>query len=1353
MTGLERFDPNIQGQIKYEHYHRYALAAEHVTDAVVLDLACGVGYGAHILSEKARKVVGIDISEEAITEATLRYGRHEAVEFLTGSANAVSYPDATFDVVVSFETIEHLHDVNGFLDEVKRVLKPNGLLILSSPEKEMYNKNRVSPNEFHVNELTLEEFSNLITDRFNKSVMLGQRMILGSSINPLDPGTSSNQNSYSAITVQEDLNNSPSAILKTVHSVEPIYLICFASDHELPNLTSSIFLMPSHDLWLEHSKVIVWASNLHEEQELRRREASALAASNQAKGIKSEADRLLEALAEAAAELRISRLQRKQAELDTLNLEILSVKEMADGWRGLVELRQYVRNQLNGTRGLMRRPGKSNVLLSFRRFGRSHITPATLRKELKIPVRQADFGRLAHALDVLFDPLFYRSRLGTPIYRQTGFAHFLQIGQPAGISPHPLIDLPWISRHTGTDEKPFDLINYILDPDLYQLQPHMLFDAAGYLARNADVVSAGINPLVHYLENGWMEGREPNLLFDDGWYIKSNPDVATSGSQPLVHYAQYGWRENRAIHPLFDGNYYLAHNLDVAEAQADPLAHFLLHGMKEGRSPSAAVQNLVTKLPPLNIEQVMTALVDTSLEWENASEPPISLGLANSQIWPPKPASDYHLPQQLRHYIADRYGEKWGGLYRYLFSVIERYAAAPESFDRSLDIEPLIRRCSTLANRRARSKPTVSIVIPVYNNLLYTLTSIVSILDMPSAHVYEIIVGDDLSSDRTAEVIGRIGGVVRHHRTAANLGFLHNCNATAALARGLYIVFLNNDTVTLPDWLDKLIEPMERDQQTGLTGSKLLNGDGTLQEAGGILWQDGSAWNFGRNQDALLPEFNYLKDVDYISGASIAVRKSLWDQLGGFDPLFAPAYCEDTDLAFRIRQAGYRTLYSPHSVLVHHEGRTHGRDTGTGIKAYQVINQNKFKERWKDVLERDHFPNGESVFVARDRSRNRPHILIIDHYVPQWDQDAGSRTIYSFIKFFVRMGFFVTFWSDNLNEDREYTPHLQNLGVAVIYSNAYKEKFTEWISTNGAHIQYVILSRPHISVKYIDFVKKYSKTIILYYGHDLHHKRLYLEHEMKSDPLTLEDAKYHERIELEVCSKVNMVLYPSLEEIEALRDRIPAGIALEAVPMLVFEEQLLIKNEAGFELRSPDPYKLLFVGGFSHSPNEDGIIWFVKHVMPLLRQFSDRFHLSIAGSNVPDGVKDLASIDIDVLGRISDEHLDELYRAAGIAIVPLRFGGGVKGKVIEAMAKGVPVVMTSIGAQGILDPHLIALVADEPQEMADAIISAVSEWDKTTARTRGALAFIRRDYSEDVIRRILAGSIVELDSTAANFAL
>src|SRR5690606_22291617 len=309
---------------------------------------------------------------------------------------------------------------------------------------------------------------------------------------------------------------------------------------------------------------------------------------------------------------------------------------------------------------------------------------------------------------------------------------------------------------------------------------------------------------------------------------------------------------------------------------------------------------------------------DSPASW---SAPPAGAEAASAGE-PPQPTD---VPQSLNDFLFDEFGPEaaadvTGRIRHYRLPVDTREVRAASALDCS-EAQALAwaRALSAKPRPHAGDAPDVSIVVPVYNQVAFTLAVIDSLLSHASRYTFEILVGDDASTDATAAALAEPIPGVRHVRHERNLGFVRNCNATARHARGRYVLFLNNDTQVLPGWLDELVGTLEDDPQVGLAGSKLVYPDGRLQECGAIVWRDGSAWNFGRLQDPRRPEFCYRRDVDYVSGASIALRRELWQALGGFDELFAPAYAEDADLAFRVRARGLRTVVQPLSQLLHFE--------------------------------------------------------------------------------------------------------------------------------------------------------------------------------------------------------------------------------------------------------------------------------------------------------------------------------------------------------------------------------------------------------------------------------------------------
>ena len=598
-------------------------------------------------------------------------------------------------------------------------------------------------------------------------------------------------------------------------------------------------------------------------------------------------------------------------------------------------------------------------------------------------------------------------------------------------------------------------------------------------------------------------------------------------------------------------------------------------------------------------------------------------------------------------------------------------------------------------------QPEVSIVIPVYNQFGYTYNCLRSILKNSGGVHYEIIIADDCSTDLTKNIEEIVEGITII-RNEQNMRFLLSCNNAAKYASGRYILFLNNDTQVLENWLQPLLDLAEADERIGMVGSKLIYPDGRLQEAGGIIWWDGHAWNYGNGENPEQPEFNYVKEVDYISGASIMIRTDLWKEIGGFDERFAPAYCEDSDLAFEVRKHGYKVVYQPKSEVVHFEGLSNGKNLNTGLKHYQVVNSQKLAEKWTEVFKGQSLSESD-LFHARERSQNKKCILVIDHYVPMYDRDAGSRTIWQYINMFIEKGYNVKFIGDNFYPQEPYTTELQQVGVEVLYGSWYKNNYEQWIIDNKESIDFAFLNRPHITERYIDFIREKTNIKCIYYGCDLHCMRVRREYELYHEKKYLTEAKDWEKREFAIMRKMDMNYYPSSVEVEYIHE------VDETIPVKTFNIYVYEKFRENISLDFAKREGIVFVGGFGHPPNEDAVLWFAEKIFPLIReQLSISFY--VVGANPTKKVKKLDGKDgIVIKGFVTDSELEELYNTCRMAVIPLRYGAGVKGKVIEALYYGIPMITTSIGIEGITGAEKFVEISDEEEGFADKVVSLYND--------------------------------------------
>ena len=622
----------------------------------------------------------------------------------------------------------------------------------------------------------------------------------------------------------------------------------------------------------------------------------------------------------------------------------------------------------------------------------------------------------------------------------------------------------------------------------------------------------------------------------------------------------------------------------------------------------------------------------------------------------------------------------------------------------------------------------VSIIIPVYNQLNYTLKCLKAIaLNLGDIDV-EIIVINDCSTDATQATLEPVTAITLIENQK-NRGFIYNCNYGASIAKGKYLYFLNNDTEIQPNCIESLVTVLQS-KRVGAVGSKLIYPQGSLQEAGGIVWQDASGWNYGRQNNAFAPEYNYLRPVDYCSGASLMVKKEVFDRLNGFEGSFAPAYYEDTDLCFAIRhQLGLEVIYQPKSEVIHYEGISSGTSVVAGVKQYQVVNADKFKRKWQDILSGYPINKGAAnVACASRKYLGHKTVLVIDSYMPSYDKESGSRRLFELLKIFKRLGFHVIFAADNGFKAEPYTSVMQNLQIEVLYTQSgYGVSIEQQIQQRLPLIDLAWICRPELNQKYGSLIRQSQQIKIVYDTIDLHYLRLKREWELNSDRHTAADKWIQmQATELEMARSSDLTVTVTPVEQKILQDRGINNVAV--VPNIHVPYRGHIPS---FAERSG----ILFIGSYNHTPNVDAVLWLCQEIMPLVWQIQPDLKVTLLGSNPTSEVEALAGDRIQVTGYIKD--VTPYFLSHKLSVSPLRYGAGMKGKIGQSLEYALPVVSTAIGTEGI---NLIAerdvLEANTTQEFADGILRIYNSdelWHRLSQNSHEAIAH----YSSEQIQQQL----------------
>lgn len=622
------------------------------------------------------------------------------------------------------------------------------------------------------------------------------------------------------------------------------------------------------------------------------------------------------------------------------------------------------------------------------------------------------------------------------------------------------------------------------------------------------------------------------------------------------------------------------------------------------------------------------------------------------------------------------------------------------------------------------SNPLISIIVPVHNQIKFTLNCIRSIsLNVSDKYTYEVIIIDDCSTDDTQKFLKEIPNLIIICNKK-NIGFLNSCNKGVKESKGKYICFLNNDTLILKAWLENLVNTIIADKNVGCVGSKLIYPYGLLQEAGGIIFSDASGVNYGRYHNPNKSDYNFLREVDYCSGASILFLKSDYEDIGGLDERYAPAYYEDTDFCFSVRNLlKKKVVYQPLSVLVHFEGVSSGKKAdNSNVKSYQEINKRIFYKKWLSILSLNH-PRQNTNLAAR-KYLPLKNIVVIDSYLPFYDKESGSNRIHKLLYMIKDLDYHIVFIPDNGNLVEPYYSELIGDGIEVLIRNQSKIKFSKSINSVIKNADFAWVCRPNINKKYANVILK-SNAKWIYDTVDLHYVRI--KRAIKLYPENKKLKKTYEKfkaLEISIAKKADLTICITNVEQDELRNRDIFSTAV--VPNIHTE-----KNECNKLFTEREG--IIFIGSYNHDPNVDAVNWLCTQIMPLVWETIPDLKLTLLGNNPPPEVKELAqNRNVIVTGYIKD--VSEYFESAKIFVAPLRYGAGMKGKIGQSLEFALPAITTDIGAEGMRLTHgKNILIANDAEQFATDIIGLYNNKPLWENIRKGTVAVIKPLTPEAVL--------------------
>jgi GT2 family glycosyltransferase len=646
---------------------------------------------------------------------------------------------------------------------------------------------------------------------------------------------------------------------------------------------------------------------------------------------------------------------------------------------------------------------------------------------------------------------------------------------------------------------------------------------------------------------------------------------------------------------------------------------------------------------------------------------------------------------------------------------------------------------NTLLRLPHSTAPEISVILVLFNRAELTFACLRSLAENYSEPM-EIIIVDNASADETVLLLDRLHGA-RIIRNTENLNFVLGVNQAAGKARGEHLLLLNNDAQVLPGTLQSALRTIRSAPDIGAVGGRLVFLDGTLQEAGSIVWRDGSCLGYGRGDNPFAPMYMFRRDVDYCSAAFLLTPRRLWEELEGFDESFKPAYYEDSDYCTRVREHGLRVVYDPNSVLLHYEFAS--SSSSSQAIELQRDHQRVFVLHHQSLLTKQHAPDLNTILQARMRG-GESRVLFIDDRVPHAWLGSGFPRAQAILFTFLKHGSFVTCYP--LSEfDEDWSSVYRDMPPEIEFMIGYGPPLLEpFLRNRQGYYDTIFISRPHnmkIMKPILDAYPEWFKhTNIIYDAEAIFVSREITHRQLTGPPLSAEETEALLHEEVDLASAADCVV--AVSELDGGEFR---KHGIESVHVLGHS---LAPAPTPRSFRERNGF--LFVGAIHEeaSPNGDSVIWFLQEILPKIRtELGDDIRFTIAGVNKSERVRELAGPSVRITGHLPD--LTDLYDGARVFVAPTRYAAGIPHKIHEAAARGVPIVATPLLALQLGwrdgDPFLTGGDADTFARRCVALHTDELLWSnlREAALKRIQMECSKQSFEEN-LKNILARSLINV---------